>query len=68
MAKIKVDGKVCINAYAVISRAVEEGVELGYNRAHKHTDKPSKDGMIAAIEDAVMLSLDEILIYNEEAE
>ena len=68
MTKIKVDGKVCVNAYAVISRAVEEGVECGYNRAHKHTDTPSKDGMITAIEDAVMLNLSEVLIYNGEVE
>ena len=68
MPKVKVNGKVCINAYAIISRAVEEGVECGYNRAYKHTDTPSKDGMVTAIEDAVMLNLSEILIYDREVE
>lgn len=68
MAKVKVEGKVRINAYAVISRAVEEGVEYGWNRAHKHTDKPTRDGMITAIEDAVMLNLSELLIYDDDEE
>ncbi len=28
-----------IDAYAVISRAVEEGTEYGWRRAHKHVDE-----------------------------
>lgn len=66
--KIGIKHNISINTYAIISRAVEEGVEYGWNRAYKYTDKPSKEVIITAIEDAVMLNLSEILIYNAEGE
>jgi len=65
MAKIKTEGVVRIDAYAVISRAVEEGIEYGWNRAHKHTDKPSKDLILTEMENAIMNSLSEVLQYGE---
>jgi hypothetical protein len=36
--KRRVKSEVRINAYEVISRAVEEGTEMGWNRAHKYID------------------------------
>jgi len=65
MAKIKTKGVVRIDAYAVISRAVEEGIEYGWNRAHKHTDTPSKDHILTEIDNAVMNSLSEVIQYGE---
>ena len=62
----KVDATVKINAYEVISRAVEEGVGYGLMRAYKHTDKPSKDNIQTEIENAVMSSLCEVLKFGEE--
>ena len=65
---MKIDASVKINAYAVIERAVEEGVSYGYMRAHKHTDTPNPDEIKTEIENAVMNSLSDVLIYNTDAE
>ena len=41
-------------AYEVLSRAVEEGIESGWRRAHKHVENPSEEAVHTAIYDAVM--------------
>jgi hypothetical protein len=62
--KIGIGTPVRFNAYEIISRAVEEGVAYGYRRAHKHTDKPTEAQMTTEIENAVMNSLSEVLVYD----
>jgi hypothetical protein len=52
--KVKPTGTMRVRAYLVISRAVEDGVELGWRRAHKHTDAPSEDTIREAIAAAVL--------------
>ena len=32
-----------VKTYAVIDRAVADGVNYGWNRAHKHNNSPSED-------------------------
>jgi hypothetical protein len=59
---------VRINAYAVISRAVEDGIAYGYTRAHKHTDSPGEDLMKREIENAVMNEICEVLLFDEVSE
>jgi hypothetical protein len=66
MKKVQVKPYIRINAYEIVSRAVEDGVAYGYNRAHKHTDKPTEDSLKAEIENAVMNELSEVLIYGDE--
>lgn len=39
-----------VRAYDVLVRAVAEGVEYGWRRAHKHTDEPGEE----AIKDQVI--------------
>jgi hypothetical protein len=68
MPKTRIGTHVRINAYEIISRAVEEGVGYGYRRAYKHTDKPTEAHMTTEIENAVMNSLTEVLIYGPEDE
>lgn len=63
---VEVKGSVRIDAYAVISRAIEEGIGYGWNRAHKHTDTPSRDHILTEIENAIMNSLGEVLKYGED--
>ena len=63
--KTKVRSEVSVNAYVVVARAVEEGVNYGYNRAHKHTDEPSAEQLKQAIEDSVLLHLTEVLNFGE---
>lgn len=40
--------------WEVLTMAVEEGVALGYHRAHKHVDQPDEQQLRQAIEEAVM--------------
>ncbi len=56
--------KVRVNTYAVIARAVEEGVAYGLTRAHKHTNRPSREMLQEAIERAVLNDLCEVLQFE----
>lgn len=49
------------NLYAIIARAVEEGVAYGYRRAHKYVDDPEVDTLHEQIEQAVLDALCEVL-------
>ena len=48
-----------ISEFVVMERAIEEGVRLGWRRAHKHVDDPDEAGACDVIESAVWLALDE---------
>ncbi len=50
-----------VNLYAIVSRAVEEGVASGLARAKKHTDTPTDEHVCTEIERYVMLALCEVL-------
>jgi hypothetical protein len=52
--------------YPLIERIVEEGIEGGYNRAHKHTDTPSETELQQCIAHYIMLGFDEYIEFNEE--
>ena len=65
---MKVAGTIRLNAYAIIMRAVEEGVTYGYRRAHKHTETPGEDAICEAIAMAVSTALCEVMEFNEEIE
>ncbi len=54
-----------LNAYAILERAVEEGIERGWNRARKHTDEPDPDTIKTAIEQAVMDAIGEVMETTE---
>ncbi|MDP3939770.1 MAG: hypothetical protein Q8R92_16760 [Deltaproteobacteria bacterium] len=54
-----------IKAYTVVERAVDEGVALGYNRAHKHTDTPG-EAIKEYVRREVMIALCEIMDFGEE--
>lgn len=57
--------KLKLNEYHIISRAVEEGIRIGWNRAHKHTDTPSSGPIQDSIENEVMNALGEIIKWPE---
>ena len=54
--------------HAVLDRAIEEGVAYGWRRAHKHTDNPTKDEILAHIEQAVMFEICEWFEFRNEYE
>jgi hypothetical protein len=45
-----VTGGLRVRAYEVLRRAVEEGLDYGWMRAHKHTDRPDE----ATIKDQIL--------------
>ena len=55
-----------IKSYPIISRAIEEGIELGWNRSHKHTDTPDPETVKDAIGRAIMERLDEVVDFGDQ--
>ena len=53
--------KVKANVHEIISRAVEEGIAYGWQRAHKHTDEPGEEFVKSEIETAVMSAIGEVV-------
>ena len=52
--------------YNLIAQCVENGVMLGWNRAHKHNENPDPDTIRDAIEVAVMNEICEWFDFDEE--
>ena len=63
--KVAVSATVRLDAYAVIAEAVEGGVRLGWNRAHKHMETPGEALIQEHITDAVLLHLTEVLVFDD---
>lgn len=64
-ARIKVMREVRIRAYTIVEDAVARAVAYGWQRAHKYVDNPEKNAILAALEDAVMAELSEIIEWQE---
>lgn len=47
------------DVYKILNECVERGIQGGWNRAHKHTDKPSEELIKQEIERYVMMQMDE---------
>ena len=56
-----------VKLYSIIQRAVEEGIEMGYNRAYKYTDTPTRDIMVENLEREIMNSLSEVIDFEDVA-
>lgn len=57
-----------IRMQAIIERAVEEGIESGWNRAHKHSESPSVVQLKEEIYTAIMNKFDEVVSFTDEAD
>ena len=57
-----------VKMYPLIERIVDEGIEAGWNRAHKHSEKPYGDAIKDNIQRYIMNSFDETFEFNQEAE
>jgi hypothetical protein len=53
------------NAYRLIEQCVETGIELGLNRAHKHTDSPTREQLSEQIYRAVMIEVCEWFVFDD---
>jgi hypothetical protein len=54
-----------VNEYKVMDDAVQNGIEYGWNRAHKHTDTPSEDVIKNEIREAIMLMICENFKFED---
>lgn len=57
-----------VRTFAVLERAVEEGVALGYRRAHKHSERPPEAHILDAVARAVLDAIDEVFAVDDESE
>ena len=53
-------------AYAILARAVEEGVKRGYSRAFKHVENPEQHVIEDAVIDAVMGEICDVFTFDED--
>jgi hypothetical protein len=64
--KVHFHGAIRVDAYRVVSDAVEAGAMRGVRRAFKHADNPSQETIAQEVENAVMASLCEYLEFPED--
>lgn len=57
--------KLRIDVYTVLRRAVEEGIDVGYRRAHKHSDNPSENHLKEQIETGIMNEICEVFKFED---
>ena len=53
------------NEFKIMSDAVEYGIDYGWRRAYKHTDKPSEDGIKREIFESIMNYICENFVFDE---
>jgi hypothetical protein len=51
--------------YAILSECIDRGINLGWNRAHKHVEDPSEEVIKNAIYDAVTSEITEYFSFEE---
>jgi hypothetical protein len=65
-APVSEKGGMRVRTYAVLQRAVEEGVTAGNRRAYKHTDTPSPEAVEEHITREVLNSICEWFSFDQE--
>ena len=55
-----------VKMYPLIERLIDEGIEAGWNRAHKHTDTPIEETIKQCIEQYIMQGFDETFEFDKE--
>jgi len=53
-----------VKMYDLIGEVVEEGIEAGWQYAHKHTDSPTEDTIKHCIEKYIMLGFNETFYFE----
>lgn len=59
-------GGMQVRAYAVLARAVEEGIACGLRRARKHVEQPTDEEIATHVEREVLGAICEVFSFDEE--
>lgn len=57
-----------VDEYKVLLMCVENGVQLGWNRAHKHSDTPESHYILNCIEEAVTHEILEYFTFDDDGD
>lgn len=57
-----------VRTYAVLARAVEEGVAMGLRRSRKHDEAPTDDAIAEHVEREVLGAICEVFRFDEEVQ
>jgi hypothetical protein len=52
------------NIRTILAKAIEQGIEYGWIRAHKHTDEPHPSKIIESIEIEIWNEIDEMFDFE----
>lgn len=52
--------------FNLLEKAIEEGIDYGWRRAHKHSDSPSEGVIKEEISNAIFSSLHDYFTFDEE--
>lgn len=52
--------------FYLLEKAIEEGIDYGWRRAHKHSDSPSEGTIKEEISNAIFSSLHDYFTFDEE--
>ena len=55
-----------VKSYRVLQRALEEGFEWGWQRAHKHTDTPAKQMIQENVLREIGNAIDEVFHFDDD--
>ena len=50
--------------YTIVDQAVEEGIQRGWERAHKYTTDPDVNDLYEELRAAIMLALTEVITFE----
>lgn len=59
---------VTAKSYVIMERAVEEGIEFGWNRAYKHTESPEPELIREKIAQEVMNAICDVFDFGDDGE
>jgi len=52
--------------FSLLEKAIEEGIDYGWRRAHKHVETPSEGTLKEEISNAIFSSLHDYFTFDEE--
>jgi|TARA_R110000796_G_scaffold2567_1_gene10098 hypothetical protein len=55
-----------LKMYSLLEQIVEQGIDGGWNRAHKHTDTPIEETIKSCIQEYIMNGFDEYFEFSED--